>query len=191
MPGINDHEIPNILKAAKDAGAFGVVFGSFRVTKRILTKLMDAGLNVEALRRRVRKIDDKQRAIHLPEKPEYIKLARKIGLIPWNSACCANSWNAGVPCASACFIDGPTTRCPNLCSFPKNSADEDEIVKTLNQLGIKFQIKGKFIKLLNYPFPGAEFAVRTLTRRATILSRKSRLEKRSLLMKKEPLKTAF
>ncbi|MGQ4892435.1 MAG: radical SAM protein [Candidatus Njordarchaeia archaeon] len=185
IPSINDGEIPYILEASKEAGAYGVVFGSFRVTKRILEKLDQAGLDTRDIRKRVRKIDDRQRAIFLPEKENYIKLARKMGLIPWKSACCANSWNAGVPCASACFIDGPTTRCPNLCSFPKNSADEDEVTKALNELGIKFQMRGRFIKLLNYPFPGAEFAVRTLTRRATILSRESKKGRRLLNVRKK------
>ena len=179
MPGINTHEIKQILVEAKEHGAFGVVFGSLRVTKRIIEKLENAGFDTREIAERVRKIDDKQRSINLPEKEDYIKLARSAGLIPWKSTCCANSWNSGVPCPSVCFIDGPTTRCPNLCSYPRNSASEETIMEALPKLGLKFKIKGKYIVVKNKPFKGVEFAVRTLTRRAVKLTgkRKSKIKK--------------
>lgn len=180
IPGINTGEIKEIMLAAKEAGAIGVVLGSFRITKRILSNLREAGFDTTEVEKRLRIIDDKQRAVPLPEKEDYVKLARNIGLIPWKSACCANSWNSGVPCASACFIDGPTTRCPNLCEYPRNSADEKELTEALNILGIKHLIKGKYVKILNYPFPGVEFAVRTLGRRGVIFSRKAKNERKKL-----------
>ena len=178
IPGVNQEEIPNILKEAKDAGAIGVVFGSFRVTKRILENLKRAGFDISKIVSRVSKIDEKQRAVALPEKKNYIVLAKKVGLIAWNSTCCANSWTASVPCASSCFIDGPCTKCPNSCNFPENSSDKTELAKALSSLDFKFKITGKFVKMLNHPFPGSEFAVRTLSRMGTILSRTAKKEKK-------------
>jgi len=181
IPGVNDNEILDVLKKAKEAGAYGVVFGSFRITERILRKLENVGLNTALIKQRVKKIDYRQRAINLPEKEKFIQLAKNIGLIPWKSACCANSWNAQVPCASACFIDGPTTRCPNLCAFPKNSADKNELAKALDLLGIKARIKGPYVKILNYPHAGVEFLVRTLGRYATILPKHVKRERIKVL----------
>jgi len=169
IPGINMNEIEQILREAKEHGAFGVVFGSLRVTKRTVKKLEDLGFDTREILKRVKKLDDRQRSINLPEKEDFIKLARKAGLIPWKSTCCANSWNSNVPCPSVCFIDGPTTRCPNLCSYPRNSANDEEIKKALTTLGLRFKIGREYIIIKNRPFKGVEFAVRTLTRRAVKL----------------------
>ena len=86
-----------------------------------------------------------------------------------------------MPCPSTCFIDGSCTRCPNLCSFEKNASRSDELESALTRLGIKFRISGRFVKLLNYPFVGAEFAVRTIGRYATVLPRNVKKKRRSLL----------
>lgn len=171
MPGINTMEIEDIIDEAKERGAKGVVFGSLRVTRKIIANLEDSGFDTNEIRRRVKRIDEKQRSIPLPEKEFYIKIAKEKGIIAWKSTCCTNSWNSNVPCPSVCFIDGPTARCPNLCTFPDNSAEDDQISKALVKLGVSFKIRGRYIIVKNRPFRGVEFAVRTLTRRAVKMAR--------------------
>jgi len=165
IPGINDREILDVLKAAKDAGAYGVVIGGFRVTMKILNRLKEAGLDVFEIVRRMKIIDNKQRLVPFPEKKRIIEQSRKIGLIPWASTCCANAWNANVPCPSVCFIDGKCTRCPNACHFLRDSPDENLVMEALKRLGIKAKIRNKFVLIDKSEERQIEFLVRTISRR--------------------------
>ena len=176
MPGINSNEIDNILRSARDAGASGVVVGGFRITRKIAERLENLGFDLSEITRRLKKIDDKQRSVPLPEKKTIIEKAKQYGLIPWASACCANSWNAKVPCPSACFISGPCTMCPNMCSYPQHVPQEKEIIEALSRLNIRAEIKGDKMKILNQPFKGISMLVRNLSRRSVILSRRSKRE---------------
>jgi len=172
IPGINLDEIEDILEAAKDSGAVGVVIGGFRVTRRIINRLESLGLNTVLIKERLKIIDEKQRNVPLPEKKIAMNKAKKKGLITWASTCCANSWNANVPCPSACFIDGPCTKCPNFCSYPADTPNASEVIKALQELNINAKIKGPRVLMLNYPFKGADMLVRNISRRSVKVVKK-------------------
>ncbi len=171
IPGVNLHEVDSILTAAKKAGAVGAVIGSFRITLKILQRLESIDINVKQIKRRIKRIDNVQRSIPLPEKKLILKKIRDYGLIPWASACCANSWTANVPCPSACFINGPCTNCPNNCNYPRDVPDDKDVAQALVRLGIKIKVKGSNVLLLNYPFRGVEMTVRNISRRVPIVKK--------------------
>ncbi len=174
IPGVNLNEIEKIVRKAKDSGAVGVVVGGFRVTTKILERLESEGINTREIKARLKKIDDVQRNVPLPEKKNILRQIRVVGLIPWASACCANSWNANVPCPSACFISGPCTKCPNMCSYPNDCPDAKLVEDALLKLGVKVRVHGSKVKLLNYPFKGVEMLVRNISRRPVIPAHRSR-----------------
>ena len=174
IPGVNLNEIEKIVRKAKDSGAVGVVVGGFRVTTKILERLESEGINTREIKARLKKIDDVQRNVPLPEKKNILRQIRVVGLIPWASACCANSWNANVPCPSACFISGPCTKCPNMCSYPNDCPDAKLVENALLKLGVKVRVHGSKVKLLNYPFKGVEMLVRNISRRPVIPAHRSR-----------------
>jgi len=168
IPGINDDEVIEVMKEAKEAGARGVVIGGFRVTRKILIRLEDAGFNVEKIKSRVRVIDDKQRSVPFPEKKEIIKKAQELfGRNVWSSACCANATNAGVLCASVCYIGGQCTKCNNEC-YLKSLPDATEVISALSMLGIHGEVRNKIVLVKKVPKnirKGAGFLIRTLSRR--------------------------
>ena len=172
IPGINDMEINTIIKKAKDSGAIGVVVGGFRATKSILIKLDSLRLDTSEVRRRVKIIKEKQISVPFPEKAKILNSARDIGIIPWATACCANSYTAKIPCPSVCFIDGPCTKCPNNCDYKRDSADVTELRKALGILNIDAKIRDRTIVIKSRPFRGTDFAVRVLSRRKVINYRK-------------------
>jgi len=172
IPGINVEEIPLIIREAKKAGAYGVVVGGFRVTKTILERLENAGLDTLEIRRRLKKIDEKQRAVPFPEKKSIIENIRKQDLVAWASTCCANSWTAEVPCPSACFIDGPCTKCPNGCLYPYHVPSLEETVAALEKLGIRAIVREDTVYLPNRTAQGIAFLVRTISRRRVKIRRK-------------------
>jgi len=165
IPGVNVNEVSSIIEKARGAGAYGVVVGGFRVTEKIVKRLENIDLDTSEIRRRIKKLDRKQRAVPFPEKQFILKEVKKQGLIAWASTCCANSWTAEVPCPSACFINGPCTKCPNACMYPQHSPPESEILIAFEKLGLQAEIRDCRIILRNYPFRGAEFLARNLGRR--------------------------
>jgi len=174
IPGVNLHEVNDILIKAKRSGAIGAVVGGFRVTVRILKRLKDHGVDVSEIEKRMKIIDNIQRSVPIPEKRSIIKKIKELGMIPWASACCANSWNAKVPCPSACFIRGPCTKCPNNCSYPRDVPDANEVELALLKLGVRVKVRGTKVILENYPFRGVEMLVRNISRRIPIVKKNLR-----------------
>ncbi len=177
IPGVNLHEVERILIEARKAGAIGVVVGSFRVTGKIIERLREHEINVSEIEKRVKRIDNVQRPVPLPEKKIIIEKIKNLGMIPWASACCANSWTAKVPCPSACFIQGPCTKCPNNCNYPRDVPNANRVELALLRLGIKARVKGKKVVLENYPFKGVEMLVRNISRRIPIVKKSLRRRK--------------
>ncbi len=94
IPGVTEHEVPQILRAAKMAGARGVVPGSLRVTWGILRRLRAVGINVEAIMERLpkppRHPKDQVTVRETELKMLVSKAARAIGLTVYPSSCSAN-----------------------------------------------------------------------------------------------------
>ncbi|RLE85693.1 MAG: radical SAM protein [Thermoprotei archaeon] len=144
IPGINDEEAIDVMREAKRCGASGVVIGGFRITKSILLRLEKAGFNTSKINEEIkRKI---KRGVQLSVNIRNVKLklvkeARKIGLIPFLSACCGNTFNAylmtkeRVPCAGLDYIEGTyCTGCPVNCRNIETKIDEDEVISSLKRI---------------------------------------------------------
>ena len=136
MPGINTDEIDDLLAEAKSSGAYGVIIGGFRITKRIIERLRRAGFNVGEIIRRtpVRRLSNKQINVKLSDiKREALEIAREKGLRAVLSACCAmtlvlNAYGKEVPCANCCYANGMCVEkyCGNNCKakVPKLPLDD-------------------------------------------------------------------
>jgi len=136
MPGINIDEIDDLLREAKDHGAYGVVIGGFRITRRIIERLRKAGLNVNEIIKRtpVKRLSSKQINIMLSDiKKEALEIAKEKGLRAVLSACCAmtltlNTYGKEIPCASCCYANGMCVEryCGNNCKakVPKLPLDD-------------------------------------------------------------------
>jgi len=147
------------MKEAKRAGAIGVVVGGLRITMRIINRLRRAGINVKPILNRAPRIGigDRQIPIRISDlKRKAISEARRIGLIPFASACCANAYIAGVPCANLCWLKGQCTKCPNNCSekVPKIVREDAEelfrmitkrkaVILNLNERGLSLRVKDR------------------------------------------------
>jgi len=140
MPGINVDEIDELLNLAKQAGAYGVVIGGFRITRRIIDRLSKAGFDVTHILRRIgkkRRLTNKQVNIVLADiKRQVLKQAKEHGLRAVLSACCAmtivlNENGENVPCANCCFANGMCVEqfCGNNCrtKVPEISLDDLKI----------------------------------------------------------------
>jgi len=171
--GINYDEAFEVMKAAKENGAVGVVIGSFRITYNIYLKFKDLGLDTDPILRRIdpkklRKNPGKQYTVALrrKEKLELVNFARKIGLIPFLSACCANSYISSVICPSICFETSFCTRCPNNC-MDKERPRTNLVVSALDMLNIRLDLVEKEGKIL---LRNGDYAplVQVLSRRLTL-----------------------
>lgn len=171
--GINDNEVKEIMLLAKDAGAKCVIIGSFRITYSIYNRFENLGLDIAVLKKKInlrllRKFPQKQFVVPLPKskKNEYIRYAHKIGLIPFKSACCANSFAAGVICPSICFETGFCTYCPNQC-WKKPRPPLDRVMKALSILertNIKISKNNERLLINNKKY---RWLVQVLSRRIT------------------------
>jgi len=171
--GINYREAYKIMDVAREYGARCVVFGSFRITYRIYKTLKDLGLDMSKVEARaniklIKKFPKRQYPVSLSrrEKDRLIAYARKIGLIPFKSACCANSFNAGVVCPSICFETSFCTNCPNNCRTQTRPSINSltEALRLLN-IHIRLHLHNEkiFIDKKNYLK-----LVQTLSRRITL-----------------------
>lgn len=135
IPGL-ESEIPEILKLAKRQGAVSVVLGSLRVTPAIIGRLRRAGLPVGEILKRLGKPLREGRQVSIPSrdlKEAALEEARRIGLTPLFSACCANTLNMylarglRIPCAGLDFAGTLfCTKCPVDCASIKPLIDLDE-----------------------------------------------------------------
>lgn len=165
IPGVNVKEAKSIMKKAKNAGAIGTVIGSFRVTKRILKRLRDQNLPTKEVKRGIKKVSSDQQPVPLFERKKLLKTANEVGLIPWRTTCCANSFQSNVPCPSACFLTKFCTNCPNSCTYPDNVPMEDEVEKALNYLRIKGFVKEDKVFIRKKGFFPSKMLVRNISRR--------------------------
>jgi len=135
IPGLED-EAAEVIREARRHGAVSVVIGSLRVTPSILDRLRAAGVPVEEVLRRVgRDLRDGAQA-SVPShdlKAELVEEARRVGLTPLLSACCANTLNTyltlgvRIPCAGIDFSGTPfCTNCPVGCPSLKPPIDLEE-----------------------------------------------------------------
>ncbi len=101
IPGIADQEYREILRKARRAGAVGVVVGSLRVSRLILSRLRSVGLPVEEIIGRLPRIPrgDEQITVRASDlKNMVLEYARRIGLTPFPEACMANIYTHGYVC---------------------------------------------------------------------------------------------
>jgi len=137
IPGVTEYEVNEILKAAKKAGAVGVVVGGLRITKRIIERLKAANIDVKPIMERAPKANLTEVQIPIKSsdlKRRAIKEARKIGLIPFSSACCALAYVAGVPCTNLCWLKGKCTKCPNNCPTKVPKISERDVLEVFRAL---------------------------------------------------------
>ncbi|NIQ08056.1 MAG: radical SAM protein [Candidatus Korarchaeota archaeon] len=174
IPGVNDEEAKLIMKRAKKAGAKGVVVGSFRVTKAISTRLEGMGIPLVEVKKRVQhKLDARQRSVPLYEREKLLKEARNIGLIPWRTTCCANSFQSSVPCPSACFLGKFCTNCPNGCSISDHVPPKDEVEKALTFLRIRGNVQKRKVIVYSSGTRVPKMLVRNLSRRVVEVSHRN------------------
>ncbi len=143
IPGVNVEEAEEIFREAKRRGAVGVVIGGLRVTKRILRNLERAGFNLSEIKARVKsKALKKQVEVYTHDlKEELLKIAKKSGLVPFFSACCANTFNVmlalgeRIPCSGLCFINKSfCTNCPVNCKGIEVVIDEEEFKRSFKRI---------------------------------------------------------
>lgn len=137
IPGITENEFDEIFREVKKAGAIGVVIGGLRVTRRIIDRLERSGINIQPILKRIKmnKITEKQTYIKTSDlKRNAVMLAKKHELIPFNSACCANAYNAKVPCINLCWLKGQCTKCPNNCPSKIPSIDESDVIEMFKSI---------------------------------------------------------
>ena len=134
IPGVTEAEAAEILRAARDSGALGVVVGSLRVTKRIVERLKRSGVDCTEVLRRAPKLDSRQRYIReLDLKRRIMEEARRAGLTALGQACCASARSYGVPCAGLCWARGRCSSCGNACL----SKLPDNVNEALRELGLE------------------------------------------------------
>lgn len=138
IPGITEKEYVKILEMAKEAGAVGVVAGSLRVTRDILKKMREAGLDTRVIERRAKVSFDKMKpgiqydVYALDIKDAISRYARKLGLIYTPSACMANLYTHGYSCWRMCTSKALSHHCQLL-----EEPDRGEVEKIISELGAK------------------------------------------------------
>lgn len=147
IPGVNVDEAEEIFIEAKSRGATGVVIGGFRVSRRILNLLKRKGFSETEIMKRVkRKVFKGQVEVYTKDlKKKLLKIAKNHGLVPFFSACCANTFNImltlgkRIPCSGLCFLSKSfCTNCPVNCANIEVVIDEEEFIRSFKRvLGIK------------------------------------------------------
>lgn len=104
IPGITDKEYRDIIDTALKYGAVGVVAGSLRITRRILEKLEENGVDTDAiLKRAVKSLTGFENNVQYDVRTDDIKMeiakyALKKGLLYLPYACMANIFSHGQKC---------------------------------------------------------------------------------------------
>ncbi len=133
LPGLDEKEAEEIMLNALEAGARGIVLGSMRVTTGIITRLQTAGYpHMDMLMKRLtgRVKNGRQITLRMKDlKERFSRLARRLGLKVYPSACAANIEAHGLGCA-ACEM-GP---CGNLNEIP--DLDLDDFKKLAPRYGL-------------------------------------------------------
>eukprot|EP00929_Paragymnodinium_shiwhaense_P041767 TRINITY_DN21693_c0_g1_i1.p1 TRINITY_DN21693_c0_g1~~TRINITY_DN21693_c0_g1_i1.p1 ORF type:complete len:474 (-),score=68.58 TRINITY_DN21693_c0_g1_i1:454-1875(-) len=106
LPGASA-DFRDVLRAAKQAGAVGVIAGSLRVSKKIYRRIQRVkAIDIEEIDRQLRAAgvepeDLNEQQVDIQDEPVRAALceeASKLGLAYVRRACCANAWAAGWPC---------------------------------------------------------------------------------------------
>ncbi|MCD6358292.1 MAG: radical SAM protein [Thermoproteales archaeon] len=136
IPGLED-EVADLMRLAREHGAVAVVLGGLRVTPRIIERLRGAGLDVSRILSRVKRGLRPGVQVSVPSddlKRMAAEEARRAGLIPLYSACCANTLNifmrrgVRIPCAGLDFVDERfCARCPVDCRSIRVELDSEEV----------------------------------------------------------------
>jgi len=118
IPTLTECEAHEIMVAAKNHGAEGIVLGSLRVSSPIEERLKKASIDIEPplISEESQVSGEKLVNISMHEVKKHLGIeAEELGLVPFYSACCANAYNAGIPCQSLCWNTKFCTDCPNNC----------------------------------------------------------------------------
>lgn len=136
IPGFEDDAV-DVVREAKRYGAVAVVLGSLRVTPSIVERLRAAGVDVSRILSEVGDRLKKGVQVSVPSrqsKEMVAEEAKRIGLTPLYSACCANTLNVylrtgrRVPCPGLDFIDERfCARCPVGCCSVEVEVDPEEV----------------------------------------------------------------
>lgn len=135
IPGLTEKEYKQVISLAKEYGAVGVVAGSLRVTKRILSELKEAGLDISEIARRLKVPLDKMKqgvqydVIASDIKEEIEKYARKEGLVFFPAACMANLYTHSITCWKMHLMGLGKTAPPK--------PTPDEVRKLAERLGVQ------------------------------------------------------
>jgi len=179
IPGVTDLDANEILEMGVSHKTEGIVAGSLRVTKGIIERLRSAGIDVNPiLRRLTAPLSNRQISIRTSDiKSKIMARANELGLLAYNSACCANAYTSDVPCFGLCFYTRFCVSCPNNCPSKIPKFDEDYLHYVLKELynlkdvytvlnknnRIYIDIPKKAIRHINPKF--IEIALRTIFRR--------------------------
>ena len=93
IPGINDTEYKELLSLAKKNGAIGVVVGSLRVTRLIISRLKTVGFNIDPILKRIPRMPKghEQVSVNITDiKKTILRYAKTQNLVPFPMACMAN-----------------------------------------------------------------------------------------------------
>ncbi|MHA1722364.1 MAG: radical SAM protein [Candidatus Baldrarchaeia archaeon] len=135
IPGVTDREFEQIFERASDAGAVGVVIGTLRISRKILERLKKAQIDLHPIKERAAKIGGKQVHLSIADlKEEALKIAKEFKLVPFRSACCANAFNASIPCANVCWATKFCTNCPNNCKQKRIHITTEKINHTIEKI---------------------------------------------------------
>ena len=101
IPGIVEYEYQEIIKKAFKSGAVGIVAGTLRVTKLILSRLKSIGVPIDEIVKRLPRQPKGNEQITIMSsdlKKIVLNYAKKLGLIPFTEACMANTYTHGYVC---------------------------------------------------------------------------------------------
>jgi DNA repair photolyase len=142
IPGLTEHEYREIVDLAVEHGAVGVVLGSLRVTKRIISNLKESGVDVKEILKRLSVPVEKMKPgvqydVYTSDiKREISRYAAKRGLIPYPSACMANLYTHGLTCWRMCSLQEASS-----CKLERPSRLEvEEIVSRLGGKLVELQL---------------------------------------------------
>ena len=136
IPGLEEDAL-EVVREAKRYGAAAVVLGGLRVTPSIVARLKAAGVDVSSVLSEVGGRLREGVQVSVPSralKEAVAEEARRAGLVPLYSACCASTLNVylktgrRVPCPGLDFVDERfCARCPVNCRAIEVEVDPEEV----------------------------------------------------------------
>lgn len=117
IPGVTDTEAEEIIELAAKHGAVAAVLGSLRVTGEILSRLGRV-IDIKPITSRIKETPKNREQVYINAHDIKVKIeetARRLGLVAFRSACCANAYTSNVPCINKCYEKGRCVKCPNDC----------------------------------------------------------------------------